>query len=475
MSRNYRLSEILKRVRAILEQTTQGAPFWVTAEISNVSAPKSGHLYLDLSEHDEDKNLLAQCRAVIWSRELQTIKQSLGADFQNVIKKGNQVLVQAIVTFSEVYGFQLQIKDVDLSFSIGNLEKKKQQVIARLNQEGLVNLNKEHHVAVVVQKIALIGSPKTSGYTDLLKQLENNQYGYQFNVESFPCSVQGIKAENEIIEAFDHASKGKFDIIALIRGGGSKLDLEVFNSYQIAKTIAELEIPVWTGIGHETDYSVCDLVANRHYKTPTALASAIVERASNFEASMHENLSDLMFLVTSRLDHAKSRLDKFQQYVVLEPVNVVQRIRGDLHNTATRVINQSNDLLQRVKQKLNMSINQLPGLLEQTIQTKRNEVNRNIDLINFSLSYALHRAIEKNEIVFERIVENVENKLKLEHEKWRGRDELINALSEDATLNRGFAVVFKDGRALEAEKLKPEERLEIKMKGQKFVVKTLKH
>src|SRR5690606_11795086 len=136
--------------------------------------------------------------------------------------------------------------------------------------------NKKLATKVVIQKIAVIASESTNGYLDFVKQLQNNQYGYDFHLETFPCTVQGDKAEVEILHQLEKVNQLDFEVVVIIRGGGSKMDLDVFNSYNIAKAITEMSLPVFTGIGHESDISVVDLVANRYFKTPTAVANHLI-------------------------------------------------------------------------------------------------------------------------------------------------------------------------------------------------------
>ncbi len=283
----YGLYAVLHGLRKHLESRMKNRPFWLKAELAQINMHSSGHCYLQLSETRGGK-AIAQCRGTIWQSEMVQIKKTLGNDFDHVLKKGNEVLCWVEMEFTEQYGLAVVIKDIDINFSLGALEKRRQQTINQLDSEGLLHMNKSFVLPRVIQRIAIVGAPDSAGIEDLMKQLDKNAYGYCFHYEVFPCLVQGDKAAAGIVSRLKQLRKANHEVVALVRGGGSKLDLDVFNDFFIAKEIATHPKPVFVGIGHETDVVVADLVAHTSHKTPSALGSYIVERAFQFESRMQQ-------------------------------------------------------------------------------------------------------------------------------------------------------------------------------------------
>lgn len=465
----HKLSEVLARVKAIIYEKTQGIDFWVTAEISNISFHKSGHCYLDLTEN-VNNSIKAQCKATIWSKTLFEIENELGSDSKNVLKKGNEILFRAEIIFSEVYGFQLNIKEVDLTFAIGVLEKKKQEVIKQLTTEGLLNINKQKTIPKVIQKIALIGSPNTSGFTDFREQLLKNQYGYNFSITTFSCSVQGEKAEAEIVSCFNSIRNQKFDIVALIRGGGSKLDLEVFNSYSIASSIAKFPLPVWTGIGHETDTSVCDLVVNLQHKTPSALASHIVEIARNVEVEILTYFNHIRKHAEYQLEKKKRAVDLGIQYLITEPLTKVRRKRGDLHNTSTRIINTSNLILK--DQILYISdlktdiVNQVSILMDR----RKNSLKSFAQILQVRVEKSIATTEELISNKLDKILTLAKHNLNAKIEKVKNITELIEAFDPINILAKGYSIVRFKETLLKDQTFSKGDELEIETSNRKIIV-----
>lgn len=333
----YSLSIILKGIKEYLEVRLKDKKFWIKAEISNINFHRSGHCYIDLVE-TKDSKVLAQCKASIWSYNLNNIKLDLGTDFQNILKKGSEVLILVEINFSEIYGLGITIFSVDKSFSLGELEKKKEETLFRLKNENILTLNKEKKIPIVIQKIALIGSPETSGFIDFKKQVKNNEYGFDFEIKEFACQVQGERAEKEILTMLDKINLLIFDVVVIIRGGGSKLDLEVFNSYQISKAIANLNLPVYTGIGHETDISVADIVSNKSFKTPSAAGSHIVDKAYQFYVKVNSNYNYIKEYYEKLMIKHKKDLFANTQYLREKSFSISRLRRGDLHSYSNRLV-----------------------------------------------------------------------------------------------------------------------------------------
>lgn len=268
--------------------------YWIIAEISEARVHhSSGHCYLTLTDKEpgSKSTLTAQARGTIWKRQYQEIAQYFEAQTGHPLKSGLKILFNASPRFHELYGFSLDIHDIDPTYTLGDLARQRQETITRLQEEGLLDLNRKQILPEVPQRLAVISSPTAAGYQDFVSQLANNPFGYAFQVTLFEASVQGTEAVSSLKTALHRVSlqRKAFDAVVIIRGGGSQTDLFCFDHYDLAATVAQMPLPVLTGIGHERDESITDLVAHMPLKTPTAVAAFLVDRLNEFEAGI-ENL-----------------------------------------------------------------------------------------------------------------------------------------------------------------------------------------
>ncbi|WP_417014300.1 exodeoxyribonuclease VII large subunit [Alistipes sp.] len=272
------LTELQRRVRLSLEERF-ALPLWVSAEIAEIKVNYSGHCYLELVEKGtRDGVPRAQARAVIWRSQYARIAAGFEAETGQRLAAGMRILARASVSYHEVYGFSLQLLDVDPSYTLGDMERQRQQTIARLQAEGVWEMNRQQELPVVVQRIAVVSSRRAAGYQDFCNELAKSPY--RFELTLFDAVVQGAAAEDSLVDALDRVAEAgeAFDAVAIIRGGGSSSDLNCFNAYRLCNHVAQFPLPVITGIGHDKDTSVADLVAHTALKTPTAVAAWFVER-----------------------------------------------------------------------------------------------------------------------------------------------------------------------------------------------------
>lgn len=252
---------------------------WVTAEVSSINRNSSGHCYLELVEKSETTDsIVARQRGVIWSSKFADIHNRFVQVTQTELKAGISILFCCDVQFHELYGLSLNIIDIDPVFTMGDLQRRKLEIIKRLTDEGLLKLNSLLPMPVVPKNIAVISSNTAAGYADFMHQLYDNGYGFEYKVTLFRSSMQGDKTEEELLGALSAVSAraADFDLVVIIRGGGSVTDLQVFDNEALARKIATFPLPVIVGIGHLRDSSILDLVSARSVKTPTAAAEFIV-------------------------------------------------------------------------------------------------------------------------------------------------------------------------------------------------------
>lgn len=458
----YSLSAILKGIREYLEARTKGKYFWLRIELANINLQKNGHCYLELAETRNGVSI-AQCKGTIWKSSLNDIKTKLGEDFPNIIKKGNEILCLVEMQFTELYGLSINIKEIDLNFNLGALEKKKQETIDRLKKENLLDKNKQHKLPVVIQKIAIIGSPETAGITDLQKQLDRNSYGYHFNYKIYSCLVQGEKAEAEIIQRLKQLNDSEYDVIALVRGGGSKLDLDVFNSYNIAREIAFLNKPVFTGIGHETDLCVADLVANTYHKTPTALGSWIVERAHNFETQIINTFNGVIEYKNRFLEDKKNHLKLNIQTLTSKSISITQLRRGDLHSKMNRIIADVRLHINKEKNNISLGLELIKTSPYNFLINSRNNLRHTMELMQINSEGKIKQSIDnfKNimELIFSYSKQKIEDRLKYTNNIYG----VVSLYHPDNILTKGYAIPRIDGQLILEQSIKEGTELEVEL------------
>ena len=333
------LLDLQRMVRATLESRFRD-PLWISAEISELKVNRSGHCYLNLVEKGStDGAPRAEARAVIWKSAWAPMASMFEAATGATLRAGLRVLVRVVVSYHEVYGFSLQIIDLDPRYTLGEVERRRRETIARLQQDGVWDMNRELTLARPTLRIAIVSSDTAAGYQDFMNELCRNTY--RFETTLFRSLMQGDAAEESIVAALSAiaAREDEFDVVAIIRGGGSTSDLALFDSYLIASYVAQFPLPIFSGIGHDKDVSVVDMVAHTSLKTPTAVATKLVEMA-DYEMNLVDNIAaDIAYLVESRLQNEDMRIytygtniERFATGYINDSLNRIELINNNIHN-----------------------------------------------------------------------------------------------------------------------------------------------
>jgi exodeoxyribonuclease VII large subunit len=290
------LSKLNLYIRRVITLNFQ-EPLWVTAELLSIKE-KNGHYYLELIEKDSENVISAQNSAVIWKTAFSSITKNAAFDPEFILAAGNEVRLFVSVDYNVRYGLKLNIQDIDPGFTLGKIAKQRLEIIDQLKREGLWQINKDSILPIAIKRIAVITSSNSAGYKDFENHLLVNPFNFGFSIQLFNVSVQGINSSSEIVSAFNRINlkENSFDLIVLIRGGGSKLDLLEFDSYEIAKAISKSTIPVLTGIGHFIDESIADLSAYKSLKTPTAVADFILALNRDYELNLVTLLDSIKYI-----------------------------------------------------------------------------------------------------------------------------------------------------------------------------------
>ena len=355
----YELNGLVKRtIRDRMSET-----YWVQAELSDVRSNYSGHCYLEFVQKDAGgNNLIAKARGTIWSNIYKMLKPYFEQETGQAFVAGIKVLVQVLVDFHELYGYSLTVLDIDPTYTVGDLERKRREILRQLEEEGVIDLNKELEMPMLPQRVAVISSATAAGYGDFCNQLANNPRGYGFHTELFPAIMQGERVEASIIAALDtiYNRMDEFDVVVIIRGGGATSDLSGFDTYELAANCAQFPLPIITGIGHERDDTVIDRIAHTRVKTPTAAAEYLIARMDKCADALDEMSARLMESVRRLLLWEHQRMERLRQRI---PSAVYKRIadakygllsaQRDLQMVSRQFLSVKKHRLELLQQRLN--------------------------------------------------------------------------------------------------------------------------
>lgn len=286
--------------------------YWVTGELSEVRETVAGHCYIELVERDEEsQETTAKARGTIWSRTYSLLRPYFLEQTGQPFAAGLKVLLQVSVGFHELYGYTLDVCDIEPAYTIGDIARQRQLIIKRLTDEGVIDLNKELEFPLLPQRIAVISSATAAGYGDFCDQLLNNRYGFVFYPRLFPAPMQGNGAEQGVIAALDRIAEevDNWDIVVIIRGGGATSELGCFDTYDLANNCAQFPLPVITGIGHLRDESILDIVAHTSAKTPTAAAEFLIHAMLANETMLSEMQNGIATAIAKKVENEKKRID----------------------------------------------------------------------------------------------------------------------------------------------------------------------
>ena len=401
--------------------------YWVRAEMSDVRVnSSSGHCYLEFIEKDEKTGqIIAKARGTIWMRTFKVIRPYFEKETGQLFVSGLKVLVNVTVEFHELYGYSLSVCDIDPSYTLGDMVRKRKEIIRRLQAEGIFDLNKELHLPSLPRRIALITSPTAAGYGDFVHQLEGNEYNIPFYIKLFPATMQGERTAESVIAALDrifpHADL--FDVVVIIRGGGSTSELSSFDSYPLAAACAQFPLPLITGIGHERDDTVVDMVAHTRLKTPTAVAAFLIERLVREAAQLRALEQTIGEKAVSSLLKRKTVLQTLTAGLPITVNAHIEHHRKQLHSL-TAFLSSLPQWLRHRTEKLN----EMPSRLLRATDTVI--VRRSTSLTAIGVS--LRRAFETSYAERRRALELNEQYIKM--------------ASPEYVLKRGYTLTMKHDR-----------------------------
>ncbi|WP_423126591.1 exodeoxyribonuclease VII large subunit [Gaoshiqia sp. Z1-71] len=446
------LSELNTLIRETLDDAFPDL-IWIKAEISEITINRAGHCYLELVDLDPlSKEVLARGRATIWSYTFRMLKPYFETTTGQAFTEGIKTLIQAKVEYHPVYGLSLNIRDIDPSYTMGDMARKRREIILQLREDGVFDMNRELELPLVPQRVAVISSPTAAGLQDFMEQLANNPRRIRFYTRLFPAVMQGAGTADSIIQALDQVFQygDFFDVVAIIRGGGAQLDLASFDHYELASHVAQFPLPVITGIGHDKDETVIDLVAHTKMKTPTAVAEFLVSGAEAFEQMLTEMETRFVNLVEDRLEEETSWLE---QAVLQLKTGVRQLVKEEeyqfnltglrLKNAVPSFLKQQKDRFERYKRSLESDG---LGHLKEKMHLLRKKTD---DLQHYSKRLLRTETAALTQVRHGMNI-RLRDSFKLLRRQLSGFDEKVRLVDPYNVLKRGYSLTYKNGRLVKS-------------------------
>ena len=315
MNESMSLYELGRLIRLTLREGLPDA-YWVQAEVSEVREAYNGHCYIELVQKAErGSTLLAKARGTIWANVYKMLKPYFEQTTGQRFTAGIKVLMQVGVEYHEQYGLSLTVYDIDPAYTLGDMARRRREIIQQLEEEGVLTLNKELAMPMLPQRVAVISAAGAAGYGDFCDQLTGNPYGFVFYPKLFPAVMQGDRVEETIISALNRiaSEQERWDVVVIIRGGGATSDLSGFDTYELAANCAQFPLPIITGIGHERDDTILDMVAHTRVKTPTAAAEFLIASLVEVDTILNELTHALATGITNRIRREEKRVEQIAQ------------------------------------------------------------------------------------------------------------------------------------------------------------------
>ncbi len=452
MNSQLTLLELNTKIRNALQDAFPET-VWVVAEISEMKENRTGHCYMELVEKDDSSDeIRARARATIWSYSWRMIRPYFESTSGQRMAQGIKVLVQASVEFHPSYGLSLNIKDIDPTYTIGDLVRRRREIIQQLTEAGVMKMNKELELPLVPQRIAVISSATAAGYQDFVNHLEHNEKGFYFYHRLFEAFMQGSEAVRTILSVLDqiYSMEDQFDAVVIIRGGGATADLGSFDNFELAYAVAQFPLPVITGIGHEKDDTIVDLVAHTRLKTPTAVAEFFITGAMRFYNQLLERERSLVRLVRLKLDGEEEKISS---------------LAGDFSNAVEKYLVISRSQLQKSVQRLQQGVTHFTYSKKEALHNLRYSLAKKtnrfwqqektlLGLLAYRVRHSSLMQLERSKMTVLSIRNTfpkmVRARLSAQGSKLPGFEDKLRLLDPANILRRGFTVTSQNGKIIKS-------------------------
>jgi exodeoxyribonuclease VII large subunit len=450
MEQKLTLSELNEQIKETLANAFPSS-VWVVAEVSELKENRNGHCYLELIEK-QGAEIVARSRATIWSYTFRMLKPYFETTTGQFFTQGIKILVQVSVEYHPSFGLSLNIKDIDPIYTVGDMAMQRKEIINRLQAEGVFEMNKELQLPLVPQKIAVISSATAAGFQDFMNQLEHNDFGFKFYTKLFQATMQGGDAVPSIINALERIFEFEdfFDAVVIIRGGGATADLSSFDNYDLAFNITQFPLPIITGIGHEKDVTIIDLVAHTRMKTPTAVAEFLIKGMERFYDRMLEMENEIVELTRNVIESHQKGLEQAAtnlNYVVSDFINKNQSQLTKKGNQIQRAVKQFSFQKER---DLNRTKNRTKSkvlLLFAVSKTNLSQKRRNLKhVVKGTMLTQLSVLDQYKKLLTARAKKMMHN----EEERVHFHENTARLINPKNVLKRGYTLTFKEGKIVKS-------------------------
>ena len=400
---------------------------WVMAELSDVRS-NGGHCYMELVEKNVSGQTIAKMRATIWAGTFNTLRRKFVAATGREIATGMKVLLRGGASHHPLYGLSFNVSDIDPSFTLGDMERIRREILERLSREGVLNANKRQPLSPAPQRIAVVSAEGAAGYGDFMNHLQGNAEGYMFYTHLFPAVMQGERTASSVMAALEMVEQtiDLWDCVVIIRGGGATTDLNGFDNYDLAKTVATFHLPVIVGIGHERDRTVLDEIAHTRMKTPTAVAG---------------------FLVDS-LREAESRADSLVDWIVRYSTESLKGETRRLANLEATVPALASARISAARSVLERELTRVPVLVASRIERASSRLERLSALLATVVDSRMRRASDRLS-EYERSLRMIaDNMIRRTGSRLDAIESVVKAISPENTLRRGYSITRINGKAV---------------------------
>lgn len=458
--------------------------YWIKAEIHKLNIYKySGHAYPELLEKKED-TILCQMKGIIWKNDLIKINEKFLSVTGEPLKENVTALMLVNIKYDAKYGLSIQIKDIDPSFALGELEKQKRQTIDKLKKENIFELNKSKKLPIVPQNIAVISVETSKGYNDLITTFKKYEHLFQINIKLFPSLLQGESAAYQIqnqLQNITHQTQ-HFDAVLIIRGGGGEVGLSCYNDYELCKAIALFPIPVITGIGHSTNFTVAEMVAFQNGITPTDTAMIIIQQFEKFHSKIIDIQHKISTIVQNTIQAQTYKLNNFKDNIIILSQNIFHQQHTALNSFYSFLKNNTYLKLNQQNTRLFKNTSKLKHLT----YTYTIKEHSKIENIKQKTSHAIKKHIfeEKNKIQYTQtnLITHLQKYLQANQQKINTLEKHLHILNPKNTLKRGYCIVYDHQNKIIKTTQSIKENQEIKIqsfdseiKGQLINIKTIKY
>ena len=422
----FTLKQVVSSIKKTIEDRYQ-SPYWVKAEMHKLNLYPSGHAFPELVQKEGDK-IVAQINGTIWKTQFNQINRRFIEVVKEPLDEGKNLLLYVKIVFNESYGLSLQILDIDPSFSLGELQKERDESIKKLHELGILNKNQNLPFPLLPKRIAIISAESSKGLSDFMQMLAESSHKYILETHLFPAYLQGDVAVKSIVQVLTKIKKVQhhFDVVLIIRGGGGEVGLSCYNNFELCKSIAEFPLPVLTGIGHSTNLTVAEMVSFRHAITPTKLAEFLLVNFKEYDAEIQDACYILKTKSISCLAHSKTAIKNTAGMLKQLTLNLSLSARNNLSICSTKISYSTAQMIERANGKIDRVVFTIE-------RTAKNQLTNYATIFDGYNSRILLAIVHKNEQEAKQLV---------------AFENIINALNPENVLKRGYSMTLHKGKLI---------------------------